>query len=737
VGDPKQSIYRFRRADIAQYLRAADQIGADAVGLVTNFRSTSAMIGFTNAVFARLIDEEADVQPRFNPLSAGRRDALLHHGSVHVVGAESHADLAASREAGRADELRRREAADVVDAIRRAIVDGWRVADDRSDGTRPCTLGDICVLVPTRLSLPALESQLRAAGLAYRAENASIVYSSDEVRSVLMALRAADDPTDELAVVTALRSPLYGCSDVDLYTWRSGGGTWSVWRTPPDGLAGHPVADALAHLDSVRDRIGSHGAAELLSAVIDERRVWDAALDAGDARDVWHRLRFVVDQARAWADAGGHGVRRYLAWARMQATDGRVSEAILPEEDRDTIRIMTIHAAKGLEFPIAIVSGLTTQPQKRTGVSVVWKGSDWFLSGKGDDGSFEEHRPLDEQMGDAERRRLLYVACTRAADHLVVSLHRIRDHGTLAAISPDKMTSAELLAFVGDAGDAAGPLDAPRTAVAPIPPGHTVVDSLPERIAGDTGEETTDDAAHDTGSDIAPDIAERWVTRHRAVVRAAARRRSIAATRLAEEVAAQAARDAVDDPGLDKHPVDIETPAWQRGRYGTSIGRAVHGTLQFCDLVGGADIGTLARSQCAAEGIIGLESQVVALATSAIAAPIVRIAAGGAPHWRELFVVAPVADRVLEGYIDLLVETGDGLVIVDYKTDRWSGPKQSAERIGRYRLQLAAYAVALAGIVDQPIVGGTLVRCVAGREPDQVEIPDWAAALAEVRALVR
>jgi ATP-dependent helicase/nuclease subunit A len=716
VGDPKQSIYRFRRADISQYLRAADQVGADEVRLSANFRSTRAVIDFANDVFGRLIEYTPDTQPEFQRLDACRRADLLDHGTVSLLGVERHDDLVANQrnaDIGSADALRLREATDVAATVSTALTDGWPVFDEALDALRPCRPGDICVLLPTRISLPALEAELRRAGLAYRAENSSVVYATSEVRQLLLALRAADDPTDTLALVEVLRSPLYGCSDVELWEWKRAGGTWNLWAVPPDALANHPVADAITHIRSVAERVGSTSAADLLAAVADERRAFDLALAGPDARDVWRRLRFVIEQARAWADAGGHGVRRYLQWATLQASESRVADTILPEHDHDAVRVMTIHAAKGLEFPITIVAGLTTKPRRGVTSGVVWANDTWMLAGRGDDGVFVAQQPIDEQMGDAERRRLLYVACTRAVDHLVVSLHRgapTRNNANYDDWGP--LTSAELLCAAGAAEPSSGAMPA-EVELRPAVP------------------------ARDEPGIVEWADHDEWVAERDQVFAAASRRTGIAATRLSEELAAMGERDEIDDPGLDKRPVNVELPPWQRGRYGTSIGRAVHGVLQFCDLATGADIDNLARAQCAAEGVIGLESHVAALARSALAAPIVHAVVAGAEHWRELFVAAPIGDRVLEGYVDLLVRTPDGLVIVDYKTDQWSGPVQSAERVGRYRLQLAAYGAALGAALDEPIVGGVLVRCASKGDAEQIVIDAWADALEEVRLAVR
>ena len=102
---------------------------------------------------------------------------------------------------------------------------------------------------------------------------------------------------------------------------------------------------------------------ELLDRIARDRRALELGFAEGRPRDVWRRLRFVIDQARAWSEATGGNLRQYLRWVAQQTAEGaRVAEAVLPETDDDAVRIMTIHAAKGLEFPITIVSGMSTAP---------------------------------------------------------------------------------------------------------------------------------------------------------------------------------------------------------------------------------------------------------------------------------------------------------------------------------------------------------------------------------------
>lgn len=699
VGDPKQSIYRFRRADIAQFMRAEKQIGAKAAPLSANFRSTAPVIAWVNHTMARLIEHQPDVQPHYQALTAARAHGH-DHGTVTVLGAAPHGD----DDGNDADALREHEAADVAAVVVQALSEGWPVWRDGVDGApgglARCQPGDIAILLPSRLSLAALQAALSRAGVPARAENSSLVYAAPEVRALLIALRAADDPTDELAVVSALRSPLFGCSDRDLYHWKvTHGRSWRLHEVVegrggeplPDELRDGAVAEGLRCLYELSERIPWSTPSELLAWLVRERMVMELALVGDDSRDVWRRVRFVVDQARAWSDAGGHGVRRYLLWTRLQGDEGRfVAETVLPETDHAAVRIMTVHAAKGLEFPITVVSGLSTTGQGPGGKRVVWTTDGWTLSDKNDP-DYQQFAPIDEAMSDAEKSRLLYVACTRAMDHLVVSLHR-----------PEKVNRSAAWALAGACADA----------------DHHQFEGTPGVLAPAAGQAQQVAWADET----------QWAQAWNAALAAASRPAALSATTLAARLRPE------PDPATSKDPVDLDLPPWQRGRYGTAVGRAVHAVLQFADLLDGHDIAALAASQAAAEGVFGSERNIERLARSALQAPSVAAGARG-QHWRELFVAARVGTSVVEGYIDLLVrDPARGLLVVDYKTDQLPPGADRDQRLARYGHQLAAYGVALEQLLGEPIAGGVLVMCRTAGAAEQVEVADWAALCRTVRA---
>jgi ATP-dependent exoDNAse (exonuclease V) beta subunit len=715
VGDPKQSIYRFRRADISTFLGAARRFGAVGrrVELTANFRTVGPIIAWVNSTFGALMSEVATVdlpapsQPDYIPL-VPTRTAAERGPAVSVLGREPHP-------AGTgADELRAAEAAEVAATVARAVNEGWQVHDGQG-GWRPARLGDITVLVPARTSLPFLEDALDRAGTAFRAEASSLVYASRPVRDLLMVLRAVDDPTNRLTTVSALRTPLLACGDDDLFRFRAErGGHLSYLADQPASVpADDPVLAGLAYLRSLYDQHHWLAPSELLDGIARDRRAFELGFSEGRPRDVWRRLRFVIDQARAWHDAVGGNVRQYLAWVGRQTAEGaRVAEAVLPESDDDAVRILTIHGAKGLEFPITIVSGMSTVPSSRSApAEVVFPDSGnpdadtvgYKFGSKVTTDEYVEWAPIDEQMGLHERIRLLYVACTRARDHLIMSVHRkVRTNPPKASAR----TNAELLLegmgdLVGDLPDAAVDGDALRPVVVepPTPP--------------------------------AP-FAE-WEAERSEALRAAGRPTTVAASALTDE--GEPDSEGEPDPGLQKRPQDLDLPPWLKGRYGTAVGRAVHGVLQTIDLSSGAGLDEALAAQCEAEAVPERVGEVRALVQQALGSPSV-VEAAASPHWREIYSCTPHEGRLLEGYIDLLYRAADGLVVVDYKTAATSDPALLDQRVEGYRLQGASYALTVATSTDEPVSRVTFLFLTPDGAVER-DLSGLDATVADVRRLLR
>jgi ATP-dependent exoDNAse (exonuclease V) beta subunit len=715
VGDPKQSIYRFRRADISTFIAAAERFGREGGGVVeltANFRTVRPIIEWVNTTFATLMNEPVDIdlpvpsQPHYIALEP-TRPAPPTGATVSVLGRHQHpSDWLA-------DDLRAAEADEVAATVARAMAEAWDV-DDGKDGWRPARLGDVTVLVPARTSLPFLEDAFDRAGIPFRAESSSLVYASRAVRDLLMVLRAVDDPTDYLHIVSALRTPLLACGDDDLFRFKvEHRGRWNYLADQPDTvLLDDPVRAGLTYLRSLYDQRHWLAPSELLGRIASDRRAMELGFAEGRPRDVWRRLRFVIDQARAWSEATGGNLRQYLRWVQLQTAEGaRVAEAILPESDDDAVRIMTIHSAKGLEFPITIVSGMSTVPQGRAAAAQVVFPAQRGGAGGGvgyrfgkfvSTSEYLEWAPIDEQMSFDERIRLLYVACTRARDHLVVSLHR-KAHAK--APSATRRTNAELL------------LDGMGSLVDELPDGAEAVNALPLVV-------------------LAPPAPllplEQWAAERSAALVRASRPTAVAATALTDEGTPDS--EGEPDPGLEKRPRDLDLPPWLKGRYGTAVGRAVHGVLQTIDLATGAGLEEALSAQCEAEAVPTRVDDVRKLVVDALGSASV-VEAATSPHWREVYACTPLDGRLLEGYIDLLYRGPDGLVVVDHKTAATSDPQELDRRVEGYRIQGASYALIVAATTAERVVRVTFLFLTPDG-PVERNLSDLDGAVEDVRLLV-
>ncbi len=410
-------------------------------------------------------------------------------------------------------------------------------------------------------------------------------------------------------------------------------------------------------------------------------------------------------------------IEEFVAWVREQAErDVWVNDAIAPDPDDDAVRILTVHASKGLEFPIVVLMGLNSRYQA-IGPPVLWGADGPEVKAGAQNGDRFETSGYGDRWNEekaafrAERVRLAYVAMTRARDRLVVSLFRP---------SPSLETLAREIA--------------PR-----CPP-------VPKLEAPDLPAEGADVEIEPVGDPTFLFEREAWAAERAEALARLGRSPAVAATRVQQLIPPMVAVDAVEPDDADDEPIlessdaaddrGEDEPPWRRGRAGTAIGRAVHAVLQTADLATGTDVDDLAAAQAAAEGIADLASDIARRVRGVLESPSVRAAVATDRYWREVFVAVPVGARVLEGFIDLLYEGPAGeLVVVDYKTDGVRSDADADEAVGRYRLQAAAYAVAVRHSLGREVGRCSFLFAGPSRCLER-DLTDLEGACAEVEALV-
>jgi ATP-dependent exoDNAse (exonuclease V) beta subunit len=750
VGDPKQSIYGFRQAEVELFTALAGdaEAGGYLTRLTANFRTRANVAAWINTVMARrfalplvsttkrqeLAALEAwppEVKVPYEPLAAERPSVapgeaapgppvvLLGVDEPAVTDGDDAVPALLARTHESAELAQRAEATDIVGIVTRAVDEGWGVLQEapapeggRAWTSRPARRRDIAVLVARRTGLGELEDTLRRAGIPYRVEGGTLAYDRREVYELLRVLRAVSNPADELHLVTALRTSILGCSDRDLFAYRhrqtGRRGTWripSARDLPPPPAPGDDsdeagsarVMRALVEIDGWAREAHRRSPAALLTTIYDWSMGAAAAGFEGEhmVSETWRRVRYLIDEARAWTDETGGTLQEYLAWVADKVETVERSEIAPDETDEDAVRILTIHAAKGLEFPIVVVAGLGTKDnfmadQFRVaftdGTAELKLGT---LSTPGFPGR-------DEIGAWAEEARLLYVAMTRARDHLVVSCHTSERSNP----NPAQRIAGHLEPH-GAERWAAPPVEAVGTGGLPgIAELRAVVADRPVTDAELLPRPALDRRTVWTPSALA-------AREHDAVEGAPA---ELAVT---DEGEATAPLDSVDptptDPGLARDPASGLEALRSRGRYGTDAGKAVHEVMQRVDLADPtADLQALVDAACDNVDLVDPEQRqrVAALAASIIASGLFGRMRAAPVCEREIYVgaVAEVdgVDSTIWGYADAVFQTETGeYAVVDFKTD--SSATTEAELRERYRAQLTAYADVIERATATPV----------------------------------
>jgi len=692
VGDPKQSIYRFRRADIGMYDQVKRQVagqpgGSGAIEVIRqNFRTTPSVVQWVNNVFADVFDEDREegrqpgyqwVEPFRPPVDGPRVSVLLGDDFGSAAGA---ADAARQAEA--------QALAALLLTMHGAERERWSVQDRvaGSDGagdaepSRPPRWGDVALLFRATTGLETYEQAFREAGVPYRVDGGKAYFSRREVDDALLCLRAVDDPSDGPAVYGALHSSFFGFSDDELFLFWAGGGRFDLFAAQPEAHAA--VGAALATLRELHERRAASEPHELAAELVRLAHAAEflAATGPGGAQAIAN-LEKLIDRARAFSGAGGGGLGAFLAWA-AEAGDAAGEQESQVDDEGDVVHLLTIHKAKGLEYPIVIVVGgaltggsgsgdpIVDREERRLAIKLKAE----LPGAPARDLEPQRYTALKERekrMEASEARRLLYVAATRARDRLVISCF-----GRLT--TKEGAPAAVLL------GPICGALPAPAAIAEEYEDGGLLV--MPARVppALDERDGAPDD--RDLGG-----ARREWRERRDAVLERAVR-----------------PAPATSPSGLEHvdESVSLGGPGAPAGRArALALGSAVHRIMELCDLADASSVAAVAAAVAAELERPDLAAEAAELALACWQAAPVRAAAEAAARpqavHREIQVGFVVDEVVVSGAIDLLYRSGDAWVVVDYKTDRAAEPDVL---LSRYRPQGAAYALAAEAVLGEGCV---------------------------------
>jgi ATP-dependent helicase/nuclease subunit A len=398
-------------------------------------------------------------------------------------------------------------------------------------------------------------------------------------------------------------------------------------------------------------------------------------------------------------------LRGFVQWIdTLRRNELYDAESTVPDSDEDAVRLMTVHGSKGLEFPIVILSGLGGGARPSDGVQLLPDRYSGRLEARitariGEafhTANFDGER--EKRLAQAEGLRLLYVAATRAREHLVLCLFHSPKYGKATH-------AAEICQRLPELGDTR-PVEIP---LVELQSQGSILSDLQDAsaVALSPEEHEATEAA--------------WIEQRSALLAALASERHATPSGLAHETVVDADKDGGEANDADPPAVtDDEIVSLTRSRpprAATTLGLAVHAVLQWVDLETLADLDDLASWSSTA---IGLDSSVVSdiaiLARRAAESAPVREAVASARYWREVPLSVVLDGVLIDGTIDLLYETSDGaLVVVDYKTDRVSG-KALADRAASYHRQGQTYADAIARATGRAVSRVCFV--FAGGSPD-------------------
>jgi ATP-dependent helicase/nuclease subunit A len=656
VGDPKQSIFRFRRADISTYNTFRETIlraGGRVLTLSSNFRSVEEVTAAVNETFRYVFPREATPeQAAFTELRSQRPDGILGAGAFRLVsrgdGTMKTAEIVAAN------------AMAVARWIRWAIDTGWPTGG-AGDSPRPARAADFLVLTAQRDNLELYAREMERLGIAVDVSGSKAFRISEGLRVLRPFLAAVQDPDDDVSIVAFLVGPLSGVDDDALYRFRRAGGRFSYLVDAPSG-SDPRILRGFALLREAWDDTRHQPPATALSRICDRLGLLarTAAMESGRTRS-GNLLKVLALARRLSGD--GLSLRAVLERLQEDAEALDLEEMNVEPSASDAVRLMNIHRAKGLEAPVVILAE-PRERRDREPILHVSRGDaaprGWFTLGKTGSGprgsrslfavppSWEERREEEARFEEAEQKRLLYVAATRAMNTLLVSVHeKITDRGRKREFVGPWAELNRVLADAPGPSDALE-LEAPR--------------EVPELAAALAAER--------------PRMKERKTLVSRPTLSVTP------VTRLAKTLGER-------------------RPAAEESAHGAAWGRILHSLLELAMRNGSSDLELLAENLIREEGLEAAQREpILQVASGVLASDLWRRARNAERRLVEVpFTIAVPssdlglmegpAETLLKGAIDLVFREGDTWLIVDYKSDAVGGNLEAL--VAHYAPQVRIY----------------------------------------------
>jgi ATP-dependent exoDNAse (exonuclease V) beta subunit len=709
VGDPKQSIYRFRRADVATYERIKERLlrdGATLVHLTTSFRGLPAIQAVVNEAFAPVMHRSEDgSQTDYVPLGNARNVARAQPSVVALPVPAPYGKKYIARASIEQSEPQA-VAAFVAWLLHES---GWKIADPTKNGAEVAIeASHVCLLfkqVKRHLvdRTLAYAKELEERSVQHVLVSGASFREREEIGALLALLRAIEWPDDELMVYAALRGPFFAFSDDVLFAHKSEHGRIQPLAPveAPSAELGHAL-EILRKLHYGRNKVPIvETIAEVLASV---RAHASIAHWTGGEPALANVLR-VLHDARRFETAGATSFRAFAEWLEDRVEQGAGTRAPFVEQGVSGVRLMTVHSAKGLEFPVVVLCDQTVRLRREDPSRYVDRKSGLWASPVAGlvPHELRDHREEVLRADEAEGLRVTYVAATRARDLLVVPVVGTSPvEGWLDVLSkavypPDvrrrESEPAPGCPELGNDSIASRPFaveDGVESTVRPglhreLAGGHGVVWWDPNRL--DVGERTRTGfwqsrVLKESPRSATSLAAYREWQEARTIALANGGRPSF----VAKTVTALAKEAPVGDP------VAVErTDAAREGRpSGKRFGTLVHAALAEVDLgssaAGSSDGAELVRLHAKLLGATdGEEKAAIEAVERALRHPIFERARAATEVRRE----TPIAERrpdgsLLEGVIDLAFREGGSWVVVDYKTDEGGSNAAYASQVREY-----------------------------------------------------